>query len=124
MSRLGVSEPRHSPLCKSGSSSRGSSAASLWSPPVVSITADVGMTSPSGGMTMELAGFAVASLDAAIDGEELLLAMEDWEEAIGTEREARVFSRFSRRARGGARLEEEDDDAREWSEKVEVSHSY
>src|SRR3954466_13029545 len=72
-----------------------SSATSLWSPPVVSITADAGMTSPSGGTTTELAGFAVASLDAAIDGEELLLAMEDWEEATGTEREARVFSRFS-----------------------------
>src|SRR4051812_6211358 len=112
MSRPVMSEPRQSPLCESGSSSRGSSAASLWSPPVVSITADARMTSPSGGMTTELAGFVVASFDASIDGEELLLAMEDWEEATGAEREARVFSRFSRRARGGARLEEEDDDTR------------
>src|SRR3954464_5741812 len=86
MSRPVMSEPRQSPLCVSGSSSRGSSAASFWSPPVVSNTADAGTTSPSGGTTTELAGFAVASLDAAIDGEELLLAMEDWEEATGTER--------------------------------------
>src|SRR4051812_25497314 len=113
MSRPVMSEPRQSPLCESGSSSRGSSAASFWSPPVVSITADAGMTSPSGGTTTELAGFAVASLDVAIDGEELLLAMEGWEESDWCrEREARVFSRFSRRARGGARLEEEDDDVR------------
>src|SRR3954462_14557859 len=96
MSRPVMSEPHQSPLCESGSSSRGSSAASLWSPPVVSITVDAGMTSPSGGKTTELAGFAVASLDAAIDGEELLLAMEDWEEVTGAEREARVFSRFRR----------------------------
>src|SRR4051812_4321385 len=89
-----ISEPRQSPLCESGSSSRGSSAASLWSPPVVSITADAGITTPSGGTATELAGFVVASLNAAIDGEELLLAMEDWEEATGAEREARVFSRF------------------------------
>src|SRR3954465_15512847 len=44
------------------------------------VTADAGMTRPSGGTTTELAGFAVASLDAAIDGEKLPLAMEDWEE--------------------------------------------
>src|SRR4051794_24252066 len=94
MSRPVMSEPRRLPLCESGSSSRGSSAASLWSPPVVSITTDAGMTSPSGGTTTELASFAVASIDAAIDGEELLLAMEDWEEATGAEREDRVFSRF------------------------------
>src|SRR4051812_21445169 len=119
-----MSEPRQPPLCESGPSSRGSITASLWSPPVFSITADAGMTSPSGGTTMDLAGFAVASLYAAIDGEELLLAMEDWKEATGTEREARVFSRFSRRARGGARLEEEDDDAGEWGEKWQVSCTY
>src|SRR3954467_7308172 len=100
MSRPVMSEPRQSPLCESGSSSRGSSAASLWSPPVVSITADAGMTSPSGGTTTELAGFAMASLDAAIDGEELLLAMEDCEEVTGTEREARVFRRDLEEARG------------------------
>src|SRR4051812_5495685 len=98
MSRPVMSEPRQSPLCESGTSSRGSSAANLWSPPVVSITADAGMISPSGGTTTELTGFVVVSLDAAIDGEELLLAMEDWEEATGAEREARVFSRFLRRA--------------------------
>ena len=30
---------------------------------------------------MELAGFAAASLDVTIDGEELLLAMECWKDA-------------------------------------------
>src|SRR3954466_14683976 len=79
MSMPVMSEPRQSPLCESGSSSRGSSAARLWSPPVVSITADAGMTRPSRGTTTELAGFAVASLDTAIDGEELLLAVEGME---------------------------------------------
>src|SRR3954462_14276494 len=108
MSRPVMSEPRQSPLCESGFSSRGSSTARLWSPPVVSITADAGVASPSGGTTTELAGFAVASLDAAIDGEELLLAMEDWEEATGTEREARVFSRFH----------EELEEARGWRKKT------
>ena len=53
------------------------------------------MTRPSGGTTTELAGFAVASLDAAIEGEELLLAVEDWEDATGAEGKARVSSRFS-----------------------------
>ena len=53
----------------------GSSAAKFWSPSVDSITGDAGMTRPSGGTMMELAGFVVASLDAAIDGEVLLLAM-------------------------------------------------
>src|SRR5215216_6081657 len=113
MSRSVMSEPRQSPLCESGSSSRGSSAARLWSPPVVSITADAGMTRPSGGTTTELVGFDVASLDAAIDGDEMLLAMEEGENANGTEREARVSRGFPRRARGGVRLEEDDDDARE-----------
>src|SRR3954470_1249130 len=118
MSRPVMSEPRQSPLCESGSSSRGSSSARLWSPPVVSITADAGMTRPSGGTTTELAGLTVASLDAAIDGDELLLAMEEGENATGVEREARVSRGFPQRARRGVRLEEEDDDVREWGEKV------
>src|SRR3954462_13278842 len=56
-----MSEPRQSPLCESVSLSRGSNTASFWSPPVVSITADAGMTSPSGGTMAELVGFAAAS---------------------------------------------------------------
>src|SRR4051812_19835405 len=107
MPRPVMSEPRQSPLCECGSSSRGSSAASFWSPPVVSITADVGMTIPSGGTMMELAGFAAATLDAVIDGEEPLLAMEGWDEATGTKGEARVFEVFAessrRRVAGGRR---------------------
>src|SRR3954463_13566779 len=108
MSRPVMSEPRQSPLCESGSSSRGSSAARLWLPPVVSITADAGMTRPSGGTTTEFAGFAAASLDAAIDGDELLLAIEEEENTTGAESEARV----SRGFRGG--LEE----ARDWRTKT------
>src|SRR3954468_9004199 len=108
MSRPVTSEPRQSPLCESGSSSRGSSAARLWSPPVVSITADAGMTRPSGGTRTELAGFAAASLDAAIDGDELLLAMEKGKNATGAEREARV----SRGFRGEIR------EARSWRNKT------
>src|SRR4051812_32087990 len=124
MSRPVMSEPRKSPLCESGSYSRGSSTAILWSPPVVSITADAGMTRPSGGTTTELTGFAAASLGAAIDGDELLLAIEEEENATGAESEARV----SRGFRG--ELEE----ARGWRKKMvtrengvkkwRVSHDY
>src|SRR3954468_17478306 len=89
-----MSEPRQSPMCESGSSSSGSSAARLWSLPVVSITADAGMTRPSGGTTTELAGFAVASLDASIDGDELLLAIEEEDNATGAKSEARVSRGF------------------------------
>src|SRR5215216_1190048 len=94
MSQSVMSEPRQSPLCESGSSSRGSSATRLWSPPVVSITADAGMTRPSRGTKTELAGFAAASLDAAIDEDELLLAIEVEEDATGAESEARVSRGF------------------------------
>src|SRR3954469_12136098 len=94
MSRSVMSGPRQSPLCESGSSSSGSSAARLWSPPVVSITADAGITRPSGGMTTELAGFAADSLDAAIEGDELLLAMEEEESATGAGGKARVSRGF------------------------------
>ena len=80
----------------------------MWSPPVVSITADAGMTRPSGGTTTELAGFAAASLDAAIDGDEPLLAMEEGEGATGAGSRARV----SRGFRG--ELEE----ARGWRKKM------
>src|SRR3954465_14605725 len=94
MARPVMSEPRYPPLCESGSTSRGSSAARLWSPPVVSITVDAGMTRPSEGTTTELAGFAVASLYAAIDGDELLLAMEEGENTTSAERETRVSRGF------------------------------
>ena len=73
---------------------------------------------------MELVGFVAASLDAAIEGDELLLAMEEGEDATGAEREARV----SRGFRG--ELEE----ARGWRKKTmtrengvkkwQVSHGY
>src|SRR4051812_16140510 len=86
-------------MLQSGSSSSGSSAAKFRLPPVDSTTADVGMTKPSGGTTMELAGFATASLDAAIDGEALLLAMEeDWVRLVQSG--ARVFSRVLEETRG------------------------
>src|SRR3954469_4039986 len=124
MSRSVMSEPRQSPLCESGSSSRGSSAARLWSPPVISITADVGMTRPSGGTTTELVGFAAASLDATIDGDELLLVIEEEENTTGAESEARVSRGFH------GELEE----ARGWRKKTmtqengvkkwRVSHDY
>src|SRR4051812_34034467 len=101
-----MSELRQSPLCESGSSSRGSSAAKLWSPPVVSITANTGMTRPSGGTTTKLAGFAAASLDAAIDGDELLLAMEEGEGTTGAGKRLgflEVFAESSRRRVAGGR---------------------
>ena len=50
-----------------------------------SITANAGMTKPSGGTTMQLVGFTAASLDAAIYGEGLLLAMEWRLGAIGAD---------------------------------------
>src|SRR3954463_16411058 len=106
MSRPVMYEPRQSPLCEYGSSSRGSSAARLWSPPVVSITADAGITRPSGGTTTELAGFAAASLDAAIDADELLLAMEEGDDTTGAGKRLgflEVFAERSRRRVAGRR---------------------
>ena len=75
MSRSVISKPRQSPLWESFSSSSSSSAAELWSPPVDSTTADLGITRPSGGTRMVLAGFAATSPDAAMEGAELLLAI-------------------------------------------------